>query len=216
MPWNVALRRLSRLVHDPILEHAEPADLHPHDVARLQPFARAPRRPHARRRPREDHVARLEGESLRDVLDQRAHAEDHRTRARVLLEDAIHPGLQAEARGVGDLVARHEPRPRRPVRGTGASSERPGSAVRKTRPLASPEASGVRRSRMWASAARAASIAGSPAWRKANISGGTRKSASARARRSLRSARWRAQARFRSTTSASPTSAPRRVVPRKV
>src|SRR5690242_18988252 len=48
------------------------------------------------------------------------------------------------------------------------------------------------------------------------MSGGTRKSASACARRSPRSARSTAQARMRSTTSRSPTSAPRSVVPRNV
>ena len=50
----------SRLVDHAVLQHAEPRDLHPHDIARFQPLARAPRRPHARRRPCEDHVARLE------------------------------------------------------------------------------------------------------------------------------------------------------------
>src|SRR2546426_1220551 len=33
----------------------------------------------------------------RDVLYQRPHAEDHRARARVLLEDAVHPGAELQA-----------------------------------------------------------------------------------------------------------------------
>ena len=67
-------------------------------------------------RSRRDHVARLEREPGREVLDQREAVEDQVLRVRVLAQLVVHPGAQAQAVGIADLVGSRDPGPDRAVR----------------------------------------------------------------------------------------------------
>src|SRR5687768_15899274 len=80
-------RRRSR--DHPVPEDADPFDLDLDDIARL----------HRLRRPGSagvDDVARLEGDELADVADDRRHVEDEILRALRLHDRAVDPGLEQE------------------------------------------------------------------------------------------------------------------------
>src|SRR5262245_34312192 len=72
-------------------KRAQAVDLHFDDVSGLEPNRRLASLSHARRCAREEDVARLEREDLRDVRDQLVHGEDQLARARVLHRLPIEP-----------------------------------------------------------------------------------------------------------------------------
>ncbi len=61
----------------------------------------------------EHHVAGVELEGVRQVLDQRRHREDHLRGASELDELAVDAGLEREIVRIGELVDRHQRRPDR-------------------------------------------------------------------------------------------------------
>src|SRR5437868_6829563 len=67
----------SRLLSDRVAQHAEALDLDLHDVAVFQEHRRLAREADTRRRAREDQIARLQGDDLREISEDVAHVEDH-------------------------------------------------------------------------------------------------------------------------------------------
>src|SRR5262245_38540542 len=83
----LALRGLG-ILHG-ILEHAETGDLQPARVARLHEHGGLLAEAHARRRPRRDEVARLEGHQAREVAHDVADVEDELAGVAVLHRSAV-------------------------------------------------------------------------------------------------------------------------------
>ena len=81
-------------------------DLDAHDVAVDEPAGRVEAHPDPGRGARRDDVTGLEGEDGGQVLDLLPAREDHVVGGRVLAQVVVHPGAQAEAMGVTDLVRR--------------------------------------------------------------------------------------------------------------
>src|SRR5574341_288551 len=87
-------RRLSP--DDPVPQRTDPGDCDLHDVAVLEPPLRAAGHAYPARRAREDHVARLEREPLRQVRDQVRDVEDELVRVRALQGLAVDARLDVE------------------------------------------------------------------------------------------------------------------------
>src|SRR4051794_24962035 len=111
-------------LRDPVLDRAEPLDLHAHDVAVLEELRRVHRHADAARRAGQDEVAGLERAGLGDEVHEVVDLEQQVVRPRVLAQLAVDPRAQAQVLGLGHLVGRRDPRAER-AEGVGALRPRP-------------------------------------------------------------------------------------------
>src|SRR5215211_7286080 len=98
---------------DRILQDADTIDFHADGVARLEPDLRLHPEPDPGRRAGGDHVARLKGELLRHVRDDRRHVEDQVVGVAVLAEVPVDPGPDAQVAWIGQLVGQRDGWPER-------------------------------------------------------------------------------------------------------
>ena len=111
---NTATVRTALLRDAGVLERANAFDFDFAHVPRLEQHGRGlARNAHAGRGAREDQVARLEGDDLRDEREQVRHAEDEFLRARILHRLAVQAELDAEVVRVEAFVRRHDHGPGR-------------------------------------------------------------------------------------------------------
>jgi hypothetical protein len=92
---------LSPITYHLVLQDADPVDLHPDGISRLEPDLRLHPEPDAGRRPGGDDVAGLQRELLGQEGDDRRDVEDQRVGVAVLAELAVDPGPDAEVARIG-------------------------------------------------------------------------------------------------------------------